>query len=231
MLTISGLTVSYGPISALEDVSILVPQGKIVSIVGSNGAGKTSLLNTISGLVKKQHGEILFNGNPLPHAPHKIVKDGIVQVPEGRKIFPDLSIEENLVIASKNGMRGVREKCDEIYELFPILKERSAQPAGTLSGGEQQMLAIARGMMSGPKLLMLDEPSLGLAPVIVKQVFRFIKQINQRNITILLIEQNARQAMSLSDYTYVLENGKVTLQGDSPTLLRDERVRKAYLGE
>lgn len=231
MLTISGLTVSYGPISALEDVSILVPEGKIVSIVGSNGAGKTSLLNTISGLVKKQHGEILFNGNPLPHAPHKIVKDGIVQVPEGRKIFPDLSIEENLVIASKNGMRGVREKCDEIYKLFPILKERSAQPAGTLSGGEQQMLAIARGMMSGPKLLMLDEPSLGLAPVIVKQVFRFIKQINQCNITILLIEQNARQAMSLSDYTYVLENGKVTLQGDSPTLLRDERVRKAYLGE
>ncbi|MDL2294170.1 ABC transporter ATP-binding protein [Ruminococcaceae bacterium OttesenSCG-928-D13] len=231
MLKINDLSVSYGPVTALIDVTIDVPKGKIVSIIGSNGAGKTSLLNTISGLVKKQKGEILMEGSPLPNAPHKIVRGGVVHVPEGRKIFPELTVDENLIIASATGQKGVKEKSEEIYALFPILHERCSQHAGTLSGGEQQMLAIARGMMSNPKILMLDEPSLGLAPVIVKQVFKFIKQINERGITILLIEQNARQAMGLSDYTYVLENGHITMQGESAVMLENEEIRKAYLGE
>ena len=231
MLKINNLSVSYGPVTALIDVTIDVPKGKIVSIIGSNGAGKTSLLNTISGIVKKQAGEILMEGSPLPNSPHKIVHHGVVHVPEGRKIFPELTVDENLVIASATGYKGMREKSLEMYALFPILKERRTQHAGTLSGGEQQMLAIARGMMSAPKILMLDEPSLGLAPVIVKQVFRFIREINERGITVLLIEQNARQAMGLSDYTYVLENGKISMQGESAVMLKDEQVRKAYLGE
>lgn len=231
MLKIENLSVSYGYVTALIDVSIHVPEGKIISIIGSNGAGKTSLLNAISGIIKKKSGEISFEGNTLPKVPHKIVQQGIVQVPEGRKIFPELSIDENLVLASALGHRGLKEMSEEIYSLFPILKERHNQPAGTLSGGEQQMLAIARGMMSKPKLLMLDEPSLGLAPVIVKQVFRFIKDINKRGITVLLIEQNACQALGLSDYTYVLENGHIKLEGASRDLLANESVRKAYLGE
>jgi len=231
MLKIENLSVSYGYVTALIDVSINIPEGKIVSIIGSNGAGKTTMLNTISGIVKKKSGEIYFNGNPLPKAPHKIVQQGIVHVPEGRKIFPGLTIDENLILASSEGHRGLKEMAEEIYSLFPILKERHNQPAGTLSGGEQQMLAIARGMMSKPKLLMLDEPSLGLAPVIVKQVFRYIKDINNRGITVLLIEQNAHQALNLSDYTYVLENGHIKLEGTSKDLLSNESVRKAYLGE
>ena len=231
MLKINNLSVSYGPITALIDVSIHVPQGQIISIVGANGAGKTSLLNTISGLVRSQKGSIQFQGVALPYAPHKIVKAGLVHVPEGRKVFAGLTVEENLVMGSVTGFKGVREKQDEIYGLFPILGERRHQHSGTLSGGEQQMLAIARAMMSDPKLIMFDEPSLGLAPVIVKQVFKYIRQINERGISVLLIEQNARQAMGLSNYTYVLENGKISAQGPSCELLKDEAIQKAYLGE
>ena len=231
MLKISNLSVSYGHVTALIDVSIHVPKGKIVSIVGSNGAGKTSMLNTISGLVKSQKGTILFENTPLPSAPHKIVRTGVVHVPEGRRVFEGLTVEENLIMGSPTGHKGVKEKAAEIYELFPILGERCHQHAGTLSGGEQQMLAIARAMMSNPKLIMFDEPSLGLAPVIVKQVFKFIRQINEQGITVLLIEQNARQAMGLSDYTYVLENGHVSVEGPSAKLLKDEAIQKAYLGE
>lgn len=231
MLKIKDLSVSYGYVTALINVCVHVPEGKIVSIIGSNGAGKTSLLKAISGIEKKKNGEILFKDNALPKAPYKIVQQGIVHVPEGRKIFPELTVDENLMIAAVHGIKDSKEQREEIYTLFPILKERREQPGGTLSGGEQQMLAIARGMMSKPKLLMLDEPSLGLAPVIVKQVFRYIREINARGITILLIEQNARQAMGLSDYTYVLENGQIKLQGPSKELLNDETVQKAYLGE
>ncbi len=231
MLQVNNLSVSYGHVDALHNVSITVPNGKIVSIIGANGAGKTSLVNTISGLVKPLNGEILFNGEPLPKASHKIVAKGVVQVPEGRKVFAGLSVQENLIMGSSQLKKPFKEKEEEIYKMFPILGERRHQQAGTLSGGEQQMLAIGRALMSEPKFIMFDEPSLGLAPVIVKQVFKIIKQINKLGTTILLIEQNARQALGVSDHTYVLENGRITLEGLSKELLADPAVQKAYLGE
>lgn len=231
MLKVNDLVVSYGHVSALQGVSIEVPKGKIVSIIGANGAGKTSLLNTVSGLVKPKGGTMEFEGHPVPPQPHKVVMTGLVQVPEGRKIFAGLSVEENLLMGAARGTKGLSEKKDKIFELFPILSERRHQQGGTLSGGEQQMLAIARAMMSDPKMIMFDEPSMGLAPVVVKQVFKFIKTINDSGITVLLIEQNARQAMSLSDYTYVLENGKIKMSGNSADLLKDPNIQKAYLGE
>ena len=229
MLKVEHLSVNYRHVVALQDVSINVEEGKIISVIGSNGAGKTSLLNAISGTVKHQTGTITFQGRPVPSQPHMIVQQGIVQVPEGRKIFAGLSVEENLIIGNLNKSQ-FKEKCDEIYQLFPVLEQRKKQPGGTLSGGEQQMLALGRAMMSNPKLIMLDEPSMGLAPIVVKQVFNFIKKINEGGITVLLIEQNARQAMGLSDYTYVLENGKIKLSGDSKVLMEDNEVQKAYLG-
>lgn len=231
MLEVKNLSVSYGHIDALHDVNILVPTGKIVSVIGANGAGKTSLVNTISGLVKPISGEMLLNGTPLPKASHKIVERGVVQVPEGRKVFAGLSVQENLLMGSSKLKKPFKEKVAEIYEMFPILGERRSQQAGTLSGGEQQMLAIGRALMSEPEFIMFDEPSMGLAPVIVKQVFKIIKQINATGATILLIEQNARQALGISDYTYVLENGHITLEGPSRELLADPAVQKAYLGE
>ena len=229
MLKVEHLSVNYRHVVALQDVSIQVEEGKIVSVIGSNGAGKTSLLNAISGAVKFQSGTISFQGKPLPSKPHKIVKEGIAQVPEGRKIFAGLTVEENLIIATQNKAE-FGKRVEEIYNLFPVLRERRKQHGGTLSGGEQQMLALGRAMMSEPKLIMLDEPSMGLAPIVVKQVFKFIKRINESGITVLLIEQNARQAMGLSDYTYVLENGKIKLSGRSKDLMEDESVQKAYLG-
>ncbi|MCL2367395.1 MAG: ABC transporter ATP-binding protein [Oscillospiraceae bacterium] len=231
LLSIKNLSVSYGPVTALTDVSIEVPEGKIISIIGSNGAGKTTLLNAISSVVKAQSGDILFKGIPVPKQPHNVVRAGIAQVPEGRKIFAGLSVEENLIIGSPQGGKGLKAKEAGIYELFPILGERKNQQGGTLSGGEQQMLAIARAMMSDPALIMFDEPSLGLAPVVTKQVFKYIKRISEQNVTVLLIEQNARQALGLSDYTYVLENGVVATQGDSKDLLVDPSIQKAYLGD
>lgn len=229
MLKVEHLSVNYRHVVALQDVSIQVEEGQIVSVIGSNGAGKTSLLNAISGAVKFQSGTISFQGKPLPSKPHKIVKEGIAQVPEGRKIFAGLTVEENLIIATQNKAE-FGKRVEEIYNLFPVLRERRKQHGGTLSGGEQQMLALGRAMMSEPKLIMLDEPSMGLAPIVVKQVFKFIKRINESGITALLIEQNARQAMGLSDYTYVLENGKIKLSGRSKDLMEDESVQKAYLG-
>ncbi len=231
MLSLKNVSVSYGYVTALQDISIEVPKGKIVCVIGSNGAGKTSLLNAISGLVKIKSGEILFEGEKLPPQSHHRVRKGIVQVPEGRKIFAGLTVEENLVIADPKGYKGLKEKQDEIYNLFPILGQRKHQQAGTLSGGEQQMLAVARALMANPKVIMFDEPSMGLAPVIVKQVFKLIKTINeQQNMTILLIEQNAKQAMALSDYCYVLENGIIKTEGDSKELLNNPNIQKAYLG-
>ena len=231
MLDVKNVSVSYGHIDALHNVNIHVSKGMIVSVIGANGAGKTSLVNTISGLVKPSSGEIVFNGEVLPQAPHKIVGKGVVQVPEGRKVFAGLSVQENLIMGSSKLKKPFREKEAEIYEMFPILGQRRNQQAGTLSGGEQQMLAIGRALMSEPEFIMFDEPSMGLAPVIVKQVFRIIKQINASGTTILLIEQNARQALGISDYTYVLENGHITLEGASAELLEDPAVQKAYLGD
>ncbi len=231
MLEVKNISVSYGHVDALLGVNIQVPTGKIVSVIGANGAGKTSLVNTISGLVRPTTGEIVFNGEVLPKASHKIVGKGVVQVPEGRKVFAGLSVQENLIMGSSKLKKPFKEKEAEIYEMFPILGQRKNQQAGTLSGGEQQMLAIGRALMSEPEFIMLDEPSMGLAPVIVKQVFRIIKQINAAGTTILLIEQNARQALGISDYTYVLENGRITLEGPSAQLLADPAVQKAYLGD
>ena len=231
MLEVKNISVSYGHVDALHNVNIQVPTGKIVSVIGANGAGKTSLVNTISGLVRSTTGEIVFNGEVLPKASHKIVGKGVVQVPEGRKVFAGLSVQENLIMGSSKLKKPFKEKEAEIYEMFPILGQRKNQQAGTLSGGEQQMLAIGRARMSEPEFIMLDEPSMGLAPVIVKQVFRIIKQINAAGTTILLIEQNARQALGISDYTYVLENGHITLEGPSAQLLADPAVQKAYLGD
>lgn len=233
MLAIDNLHVSYGHITALSGVSIQVPPGSIVSIIGSNGAGKTTLLNSISGIVKPKQGSIRFEGKELTRIPHEIVKQGLVQVPEGRKIFAGLTVEENLlaggyILKDSSQLKANGEK---MMKLYPILEKRRNQQAGTLSGGEQQMLAVCRGLMSEPKMILLDEPSLGLAPIIVKGIFDLIAQIREQGITVLLVEQNAKKALALCDYAYVLENGRVTLEGKGKELLCDPAVKKAYLGE
>ena len=232
LLQIKDLVVAYGQIDALHGVSLNVGQGQIVSIIGANGAGKTTLLNAISGVLPVKSGSIIFDGKPLPGSVHGIVQHGITQVPEGRKIFAGLSVEENLVMGGFSTSKAKsKENIDRMFSLFPILKERRRQQAGTLSGGEQQMLAIARGMMAEPRLLLLDEPSLGLAPIIVKQVFSLIAQIREMGYTIVLVEQNAQQAMRLSDHTYVLENGCIRIDGTSEEMLANKDVIEAYLGE
>ncbi len=231
MLKVENLSVNYGHIEALKNVSVDVKKGQICSIIGANGAGKSTLLKTISGLVKPVSGTIFFEGKPLPKRAHKIVAEGIVHVPEGRKTFSGLTIEDNLLVggtvADKSRLAANLEKQ---YQLFPILKERKNQFAGTLSGGEQQMLAVARGLMSEPKIILLDEPSMGLAPLIVNQIYNLIGQIRESGITVLLIEQNAKKALSICDYAYVLENGKIKLSGTGEELLASDEVRKAYLG-
>ncbi len=231
MLKVENLSVNYGHIEALKNVSVDVKKGQICSIIGANGAGKSTLLKTISGLVKPVSGTIYFEGKPLPKRAHKIVAEGIVHVPEGRKTFSGLTIEDNLLVggtvADKSRLAANLEKQ---YQLFPILKERKNQFAGTLSGGEQQMLAVARGLMSDPKIILLDEPSMGLAPLIVNQIYNLIGQIRESGITVLLIEQNAKKALSICDYAYVLENGKIKLSGTGEELLASDEVRKAYLG-
>jgi branched-chain amino acid transport system ATP-binding protein len=231
IMEVKDLNVSYGYIRALKDVNINIKKNQIVSIIGANGAGKSSLLRTISGLVKPVSGSIEFEGEPLPRKPHKIVKKGVVHVPEGRKTFSGLTIEDNLLIGGYGSKsEKLKEEIEEYYDRFPILGERRKQFAGTLSGGEQQMLAVARGLMSHPKLLLLDEPSMGLAPLIVNQIFDLIQEINDSGITILLVEQNARKALAIADYAYVLENGFIRLEGEGQELLKSEAVRKAYLG-
>ena len=231
MLKVENLSVNYGHIEALKNVSVDVKKGQLCSIIGANGAGKSTLLKTISGLVKPVSGTIFFEGKPLPKKAHKIVSEGIVHVPEGRKTFSGLTIEDNLLVggtvADKSRLAANLEKQ---YQLFPILKERKNQFAGTLSGGEQQMLAVARGLMSEPKIILLDEPSMGLAPLIVNQIYNLIGQIRESGITVLLIEQNAKKALSICDYAYVLENGKIKLSGTGEELLASDEVRKAYLG-
>jgi len=231
MLKVKNLSASYGHIHALKDVSVEAEKGQIVSIIGSNGAGKTTLLRCISSLIKPTCGSIEFMGKPIPAKPHKVVEKGIVHVPEGRRTFSGLTVKDNLLVGGYS-LRGkdLEENLQKNYRLFPILEERKSQYAGTLSGGEQQMLAIARGLMAKPKLMLLDEPSLGLAPIIVSQVYDLIKQIRSSGITILLVEQNARKALSICDKAYVLENGRITLSGTGSELLSSDKVKKAYLG-
>lgn len=231
MLKVVDLSANYGHIEALKKVSIEASQGQIVSIIGSNGAGKTTLLRCISGLVRAAEGRVEFLGEPIPHKPSKIVKKGIVHVPEGRKTFSGLTIRDNLLVGGYL-FKGKQLEADllEQYRLFPILEERKSQFAGTLSGGEQQMLAIARGLMARPKIILLDEPSLGLAPIIVNQVYELIKNIRQSGITVLLVEQNARKALSICDKAYVLENGVINISGTGDELIHSDVVKKAYLG-
>lgn len=229
---VDNLSVSYGHISALRDVSVRVEEGMIVSIIGSNGAGKSTLMNAISGVVKRESGTLCLEGKALPGQAHRVVHSGIIQVPEGRRVFAGLTVTENLVMGGcRIPAAEARKKIPGMYDLFPILGQRKNQMAGTLSGGEQQMLAIARGLMAEPKILLLDEPSLGLAPIIVSQVFEIVKQINEQGITVLLVEQNASKAMAISDYTYVLETGRIVAEGSSDKLRNDDTIKKAYLGK
>ena len=230
MLDIKDLSVNYGHIEALKHVNVQVRKGEICSIIGANGAGKSTLLKTISGLVKPINGNIAFLGKILPKKPAKIVGEGIVHVPEGRKCFSGLTIEDNLLVGAHLSLTDAKENMAKQYKLFPILEERKKQFAGTLSGGEQQMLAVARGLMSNPKILLLDEPSMGLAPLIVNQIYDLIEQIRDSGITVLLVEQNAKKALSICDYAYVLENGVIKLEGTGEELANNDDVRKAYLG-
>jgi branched-chain amino acid transport system ATP-binding protein len=234
MLNIKDLHVHYGGIHALTGVSIEIPQNKIVTLIGANGAGKSSTLKSIMGLAKASNGSIKFNGEEITgKATTQIVSKGIVLVPEGRRIFPNMTVEENLFLGAytRNDKAGISKDMNWVYELFPRLKERLWQKGGTLSGGEQQMLAVARGLMSKPKLMMMDEPSLGLAPLIVKDIFNIIKEIHKNGVTILLIEQNAKAALEVADYGYVLETGNIVLEGPGKELLNNDDVKKAYLGE
>ena len=233
MLELRGVDVFYGDLQALRGVSLTVEEGEILSVVGANGAGKTTTLRTISGLLRPPAGEIAFRGERLDRLPsHAVVERGVIHVPEGRKIFPTLTVLENLELGSYTSRAKARraKPLEGVYRLFPVLRERRAQRAGTLSGGEQQMLAIGRGLMALPQLLMLDEPSLGLAPLIVKDIFRIVQEINAAGTTILLVEQNVRQALAISHRTYVLENGRIVLVGRGADLLRDEHMQRAYLG-
>lgn len=233
MLEVRNLSVQYGAFKALDDISLKVPQGSIVSIVGANGAGKTTLIKTISGLLKPKAGSIAFKGQDLTKIQaHKIVHLGVVQIPEGRKLFPDMTVMDNLICGAThpNAKKLRDQSLNTALQLFPKLNERKNQLAKSLSGGEQQMLAIARGLMSAPTLLMLDEPSLGLAPIIVKQIFQIIKTLNSNGLTILLVEQNVYQSLMISDYAYVLETGKITLEGSARELLKNQAVKEAYLG-
>ena len=233
-LEIRDLHVSYGGIRALKGIDLTVEEGQIVTLIGANGAGKSTTLRAISGLQKPQSGSILYGGEELVGLPAKeIVRRGIIHVPEGRRVFPDMTVAENLKIGAflRKDKDGIASDMDYVYSLFPRLKERSWQPAGTLSGGEQQMLAVGRALMSRPKVLMMDEPSLGLAPLIVKDIVSIIRRVNADGITVLLIEQNANAALRIADYGYVLETGVIALTGTGEELLRNESVREAYLGK
>jgi len=232
MIEIRDLVVRYGGITALQGISLSIPEGKIVSMVGANGAGKSTTINAISGMVKKASGSITFNGGDLSLPPQEIVKRGVVQVPEGRKIFSGITVKENIIM----GAYTVKDKAkiesglERVYKIFPILEKRKNQGGGTLSGGEQQMLAIARALMSEPKILLMDEPSLGLAPKLILDIFRLIQDLHKNGLTILLVEQNARKALSISDYAYILETGRIVAEGPGLDLSEDAIIKKAYLG-
>lgn len=233
MLEVKDLEVNYGAIKALKKISFDVEQGEIISLIGSNGAGKTTTLHSISNLIKKESGSIVFDGIDITRmSPDKIVKQKLIQVPEGRRVFANMSVKENLEMGyyTRNDADGIKKDLEWVFELFPRLKERIRQFAGTLSGGEQQMLAMARSLMAKPELLLLDEPSMGLAPILVDEIFDIIKKINANGTTILLVEQNAYKALSIADRAYVLETGSITKSGVAKDLINDNAVKSAYLG-
>jgi len=233
MLEVKDLKVAYGKILAVKKISFSVEEGQVVTLIGTNGAGKTTTLRTISGLIRPSSGEILFQGKRIDAVPaHKIVMMGVAHSPEGRKIFPKMSVQENLLLGAFSRQDSeINQDLDEAYDLFPVLAERRTQQAGTFSGGEQQMLAMGRAMMSRPKLLMLDEPSMGLSPLMMKVIMQTVKKLQSQGTTILLVEQNAQAALSLADHGYVLEVGKIVIKGTGKDLLVNDAVRKAYLGE
>jgi branched-chain amino acid transport system ATP-binding protein len=233
LLRIEELNVRYGDVQVLHSVTLEVQEREIVTIVGGNGAGKSTLLKTIAGILRPGAGTIWFDGEQIDHLPsHSIVDRGLVRIPEGRRIFPSMSVRENLELGSYLPKTKARrqDSMEKVFSLFPILRERSRQTGGTLSGGEQQMLAIGRGLMSLPRLLMLDEPSLGLAPLLVREIFRTVREINQQGTAILLVEQNVFNALDMANRGYVLENGRIVLQGEARVLLSDEYIKEAYLG-
>ena len=233
MLKVEKLNVHYGVIHALKDVSMEVKEGEIVSLIGANGAGKTTLLQTISGLLKKTSGEVVFLGKSMNKVSAKnIVKEGITQVPEGRHIFSGMSVYENLLMGAylRKDKDGIKADLQDIYQRFPILEKRSSQDASTLSGGEQQMLAMGRALMARPKILLMDEPSMGLAPILVKEIFNIIKDINEKGTTVLLVEQNAKMALSIADRAYVMETGNIVMTGTGAELVNSPEIQKAYLG-
>jgi branched-chain amino acid transport system ATP-binding protein len=234
MLRLENLSVYYGGIHALRGIDLEVADGKIITLIGANGAGKSTMLNSIVGLVKSASGRILWNGQDIAGRDTRdIVSLGLTMIPEGRRVFPNLTVEENLRLGAylRKDKAAVKADRDRCYDLFPRLRERSRQHAGTLSGGEQQMLAVARGLMAGGKILMLDEPSLGLAPLISKMIFDIIRELNRDGATVLLIEQNAHAALEIADYAYVLETGIIAMQGTGESLLNNDRIKAAYLGE
>lgn len=231
ILNIENINVYYGQIHALKDISLKVDDGEVVALIGANGAGKTTTLRTISGLLRSKTGSIKFMGNEVSHTEaHKLVSMGVAHVPEGRRIFSQMTVQENLEMGAYTNSANLKAGIEDVYERFPRLKHRMNQVAGTLSGGEQQMLAMGRALMSKPKLLMLDEPSMGLAPILVQQIFDIIKELHKAGTTILLVEQNAEMALEVADRAYVLETGKIKLSGTGTDLARSDEIKKAYLG-
>ena len=234
MLEIKDLEVYYGMIQAIKGISFEVNEGEVIALIGANGAGKTTILHTISGLIAPKKGSIIFEGQEITKIPaHKIVENGLAQVPEGRRVFPSLSVLQNLKLGAytRKDKKEIDDTLKMIYERFPRLEERKNQPAGTLSGGEQQMLAMGRALMSKPRIILMDEPSMGLSPIFVNEIFDIIKQVSASGTTVLLVEQNAKKALSIADRGYVLETGKIVKEGKASDLLNDEAVKKAYLGE
>ncbi len=234
MLKVENLEVSYGMIKAIKGVSFEVNQGEVIALIGSNGAGKTTILHTVTGLLQAQSGSILFEGKELTKIPaHKIVGMGMAHVPEGRRVFQELTVFENLKLGAfvLNDKKVIENNLKYVYEHFPRLKERKNQIAGTLSGGEQQMLAMGRALMSNPKIILMDEPSMGLSPILVSEIFTIIREVSDDGTTVLLVEQNAKKALAIADRAYVLETGKIALEGNAKELLHDEKIRRAYLGE
>ena len=235
MLSVKNINVYYGSIHAIKDVSFHVNEGEIVTLIGANGAGKTTTMHAISGLLKLQSGEIDYCGQTISKMEaHKIIRLGLAQVPEGRRVFSGLTVQQNLQMGAytrRDGKEAIQNDFDMVFDLLPRLKERRNQPAGTLSGGEQQMLAMGRALMSKPKIILMDEPSMGLSPIFVNEIFDIIKAVSASGTTVLLVEQNAKKALSIADRAYVLETGKIILEGDAKVLMNDERVKKAYLGE
>ena len=232
MLKIEDLEVSYGAVQALRGISMEVNDGEIVSLIGANGAGKTTTLHAITGLVPIKSGSVIYDGHDLRKAePSKIITYKLAHVPEGRHIFPQMTVEENLEMGAYADPAGMEETMKDVYKRYPRLEERRRQLAGTLSGGEQQMLAVGRALMAKPKMILMDEPSMGLSPLLVKEIFAIIQEVNKQGITILLVEQNAKMALAISDRAYVLETGNISIEGNAADLLNDPRVKKAYLGQ